>query len=523
MAKNGSTGNHERFLIESEDEETDTECGEEDIHELVVSFVEDSSDDEGCDLKDAADEWCGNIVVRNRWAFSDSYGVHETILNNCKEPIDFYKLFLNDEVLELIVRESNRYGYSRNMDWVPTHKDEIIKLIALALQMEIVRLPTLESYWSDDPVYGCHRIGPNAIPRYRFEELITNLHLCDNNVADGTDKLYKISNFLHVFNKVCQDALRPGQELSIDVSRIPLRGRIVSRKSIPSQKRSHDIELFKMLTRGGYTYRTIVHVGEQVRIPAGSVIDEVVIPLLGGLLDSGRVLFADSYCTSIPLAETLIGRKTNVVGALRRGSKGLPVTVTGQKLKKGEHLAQQKPSGVTILKWRGKKDVLMLSTMHDDSMNANGKLNIIEDYKEGKSLFDVPHQKTSYSPYIGTTTKWYQKIFFHLVTKTAIVNSWRLFCDVTGSQLELTSYKISIVKSLLPMKRPPSPTLRHILEQVEGAKRTTVRRCVSCYTRICGESCANEARRRAKRVNTRCSKCKRHFCIECFQVNHTQC
>ncbi|EYB97365.1 hypothetical protein Y032_0141g2228 [Ancylostoma ceylanicum] len=518
MAENGSSRNLERFLIESEDEqEADTKDGEDDMYDLVVPFDEDASDDEDWNLEGARDEWCDDIVVRNRWPFEETHGVHDDVASNCKAPIDFFKFFLNEEVLELVVRETNRYGCSKNMDWVPTNSEEISKLIGLTLQMEIVRLPSLASYWSDDPVYGCHHIGPNAMPRYRFEELVTNLHLCDNNEADRTNRFYRISEFLRVFNKVCQEAFRPGQELCIYGSLVPLKG------FLPDKDNRYDVKLFKICTKGGYTYRTIIHAGEEKELPIGSIAEDVVMPLLDGLLDSGRVLFTDDYYTSIPLAETLIARKTNLVGPVRRNSRGLPLVVAERKLKRGEHITQQKENGVTVLKYRGTKNVLMLSTMHDNSVNTNGTPNLIEDYHTAKSFFNVEDQKASYNPYVRRTTKWYQRIFFHLITKTALVNSWRLFCDVTGSTVGLVDYKISVIKSLLPMKRPPSPSLRPILEQVEGPKRSTVRRCVGCYTKICAENGSNEARKRAKRVHTRCSKCKRHYCIECFQVIHTQC
>ncbi|KAL6728531.1 hypothetical protein Aduo_010297 [Ancylostoma duodenale] len=523
MAENGSSGSLHRFLIESEgEEEADAKDGEEELNNLVVPFEDDTSDDEDWNLEGAGDEWCDDIVIRNRWPFSDSHGVHDGVAGNCKAPVDFFKLFLNEEVLELVVRETNRYGYAKNMDWVPTNKEEISKLIALTLQMEIVQLPTLGSYWSDDPIYGCHSIGPNAMPRYRFEELVTNLHLCDNSTADRTNRFYKISEFLHAFNKVCQEAFRPGQELCIYGSRMPITGG-VSRQSLHNKKRHDDVKLFQVCAKGGYTCRTLICAGEQKETPRASIADEAVMPLLDGLLDSGRVLFANEYFTSIPLAEALIARKTNLVGTVRRNSEGLPPGVTGRKLKKGEHIAQQKQNGVTALKWRDKKEVLMLSTMHDNSVNTNGTPNLVEDYNKAKSFFDVQDQKLSYTPYVRKTTKWYQRVFFHLTTQTAIVNSWRLFCDVTGSTMGLIDYKISIIKSLLPLKRPPSPTLKHLLEQVEGPKRSTVRRCVGCYTKICTESGSNEARKRAKRVHTRCSKCKRHYCIECFQAIHTQC
>ncbi|EYC43082.1 hypothetical protein Y032_0504g2648 [Ancylostoma ceylanicum] len=229
---------------------------------------------------------------------------------------------------------------------------------------------------------------------------MTSLHLCDN-ASDGTDRLYKISEFLRLLNKACQDSFRPGKEVCVDESVVPFRGRIVFRQYIPSKRHRYCNKLFKMCTKGGYTYRTIVYAGRQAQKQiATSVAEEAVMALMEGLLDSGRVLLTDNYYTSIPLAETLMMRKTNLIGSVWRNRKGLPSTVVGQKLKKSLHVAQQKQNGVLVLKWRDKRDVLMLSTMNDVSLNASGKPNLIEDYNKGRSFTDISDQMASYTPYV---------------------------------------------------------------------------------------------------------------------------
>ena len=51
------------------------------------------------------------------------------------------------------------------------------------MQMGVVKLPTLCDYWSKDIVLGGHPLGANVMPRYRFESLLSNLHLADNEKA----------------------------------------------------------------------------------------------------------------------------------------------------------------------------------------------------------------------------------------------------------------------------------------------------------------------------------------------------
>ncbi|ETN72325.1 hypothetical protein NECAME_04505 [Necator americanus] len=64
---------------------------------------------------------------------------------------------------------------------------------------------------------------------------------------------------------------------------------------------------------------------------------------------------------------------------------------------------------------------------------------------------------------------------------------------------------------------------RHKLEEVQGSKRETRRRCAACYRTMSRNYGATVARARSRMVNTRCSKCKVHYCLGCFQNEHKEC
>lgn len=90
--------------------------------------------------------------------------------------------------------------------------------------------------------------------------------------------------------------------------------------------------------------------------------------ILQPYLDSGRCLYADNWYTSIDLAEKLLDRKTHLVGTLRSNRKRNPKEVMAKKLDKGWVIAKQNRRGIMILRWRDRRDVLMLSTMHTNLM-----------------------------------------------------------------------------------------------------------------------------------------------------------
>lgn len=88
----------------------------------------------------------------------------------------------------------------------------------------------------------------------------------------------------------------------------------------------------------------------------GSVLVRLCEPLLG----EGRMIVADNYYTSLPLATYLKNRNTDLCGTIRKNRADLPPHVTKHKLekKKNESIAQQKDGCITVLKWHDKRNVL---------------------------------------------------------------------------------------------------------------------------------------------------------------------
>jgi len=58
---------------------------------------------------------------------------------------------------------------------------------------------------------------------------------------------------------------------------------------------------------------------------------------------------------------------------LRANRRGIPKEITTARLKRGEVVGRENESGIVIMKWRDKRDVLVLSTRHTDALENTGK------------------------------------------------------------------------------------------------------------------------------------------------------
>nr|CAH7747134.1 unnamed protein product [Callosobruchus chinensis] len=97
-------------------------------------------------------------------------------------------------------------------------------------------------------------------------------------------------------------------------------------------------------------------------------------------------------------------KKTHLLGTLRSNRRGNPKEVITKKLKRGDVVAKENNRGICILKWKYKRDVLMLSTkhahetviVHKRTGDVENPVAVIE-YNKAKSSIDLSDQMASYA------------------------------------------------------------------------------------------------------------------------------
>ncbi|KAJ8934590.1 hypothetical protein NQ314_013266 [Rhamnusium bicolor] len=93
----------------------------------------------------------------------------------------------------------------------------------------------------------------------------------------------------------------------------------------------------------------------------------IVAKLMDLYLNKGHSLFTDNYYGSSILSQYLHEKKTNSCGTVRANRKHMPVLK--EKLKKGE--TSWKSCGhMIVLKWKDRRDVTMITTMHEHEIVA---------------------------------------------------------------------------------------------------------------------------------------------------------
>ena len=110
----------------------------------------------------------------------------------------------------------------------------------------------------------------------------------------------------------------PGREVLIEEELMPWRGRFVFRQYIPGKSHKYGIKLYMLCDPDGYIYNLKIYGGKEEPIQGFGCSESVVFGLMDYILDKGHEVYVDSYYTSLPLANKLLERNTNLVGTFRK-------------------------------------------------------------------------------------------------------------------------------------------------------------------------------------------------------------
>lgn len=103
-------------------------------------------------------------------------------------PYDFYSLFLDNDVIQLLVDKTNRYAkslistrinpHSRILTCVDVTSKEMKTFLGIIMWMGLCPQPTIASYWNKSKIYTSNI--PIYMCRKRFELVLPTFH-CSNN------------------------------------------------------------------------------------------------------------------------------------------------------------------------------------------------------------------------------------------------------------------------------------------------------------------------------------------------------
>lgn len=421
---------------ESDDSETDSEIDFSSASEFGDEISSDSFSEE--DDRIETSEWDAEENIRAPFTFCGNPGQQFTVPQSAKRNCLFYfdKLF-DIEILSIIVEQVNLYAEqhirktnmkqrSRARDWFPTNNTEIKCFMAILVLQGIIRKPTLQMYYSKRESI-CTPFFSKVMPRERFLLLCKFLHFENNTNMTSGSKLRKIEKLVKIIQQKFKTLYIPTQDICIDECLVLWKGRLSWKQYIPSKRSRFGIKFYVLCeSQSGYIWNFCIYTGKDTdygqNYPEYKTSSRIVLELCHDLFHQGYKLYLDNWYTSIQLADKLCEYRTDMIGTMRQNRIGIPLDIKTTTLKKGQWIARYK-NKMMIFKWRDKRDVLLISTIHGTNMIQKEKRGtiitkpeVVQDYATKMGGVDLSDGMiASYTLARKRIKKYYKKIFLHLV------------------------------------------------------------------------------------------------------------
>ena len=473
------------------------------------------------------------------------------------EEVDLFLAFFDKEVINLLVTETNNYYRFAMSDehsktpkvrkWNDTTEQEMYVFLSLLMLMSHVRKHVIREYWKEESA----AVTPTFckyMSRDRFELIMRFLHFSDNFNPSADDRLWKIRSFFELVKGKFSGFFYPFKKLVIDESLVLFRGCVAFRQYIPSKRHRFGIKFFVLCDcETGIVLDMLICTKTDVDIPKDAITGfsgSVVKTLLAKYLGKGHVLYTDNWYTSPVLCEYLHNNATGSCGTVKKNRKRMPSFP--EKLKAGD-VSLRKTNKLLAIKWHDKRDVLMLTTVHEGELVQSGKRNrktkkavlkpdAVLDYNINMRLVDKSDSQISSLECLHKSVKWYKKVFFHLLDISRL-NAYNMYLVRTGHKTSLRKFSMSVVEQLLrrygkvTQTRPgrlstegsldrlvaPAAIGRHYLAPIPGTgkRQKGQRQCQVC----------NKTKQRpqvVKKVSTYCPGRNVGLCVgDCFRDYHT--
>lgn len=470
-----------------------------------------------------------------------------------KSIVDFFEMFLDEEIILYLVEETNRYALFKNQPDPAVSPAEMKCFIAILILSGYNDLPSKRMYW-EQSLDTRNELVYNSMRRNRFEQILRFLHLTSNDNMDPGDKLWKIRPFVDKIKGKCRRYFVAEKDLAFDESMVKYYGKHSCKQFLRAKPIRFGYKVWCLNTIMGYLIDFEIYQGKSVTPDVGiernfGKAAAPLVKMIEELPDNLKSLpfsfYFDNLFTTFSLLSYLRLKGYGGTGTIRenRLPRSCPLSdkkLLGKKERGYFENTISKTDGILIAKWVDNSVVCIATNQY----GVNPVTNVRRYSQKEKKHIQVsrPALLAEYNKKMGGTDrmdqnvgqyriqirnrKWYWALFTWLID-ISINNAWCLYRKSNNSQISQIDFRRAIVQVYLKKYssapkgtgRTPSASsnvqgvideirfnrMDHLVEKIPNDKR---RRCAA-------RSCKSSTR-------TQCRKCDVGLCIDCFVSYHTK-
>lgn len=533
----------------SSEDENGIDISKDEIEEFTVS-------QESSVFKESTTKiitWIDDSSVLKKFSFANER--KSISIDDESDPVEYFNLFFTKQLYKLIIDQINsnaNYELEKTTGskserihaWKSLDVKEFNVFLGLLFHMGNIQLPRIEHYWRTNYLYNL-TVFREHMSRNRFQLLLRMFNF--ENPADGEPPATRINNncaAVDLFNNTMEEVYDPERDLCID-SLILWRDCSLFKQHVSCKQYKDGVRLYLLREPDGMILKLLVcTISKDHEIGDKFHASQIVHELMSKKLHQGHALYVDNFYTDIELAYQLLNNGVHITGLLKR-DEGVPIEIIEKKLKKGELIATYSEDGISVQKWKDKRETLLLSTEHEaeivEIQATRGKRKMpkaLLAYKQNMERLDMFDQAFLYHPCGGKALHWNQKLGIYTF-QLLLLNSFFLYKKNANCAMSWLQYRDTIIDYLLKHKGriPSTPKLKTSFCDVnvifanaairkenkmllhspkivrkENETRAKRRKCVNC-------------KKNQKRKDTvySCVECPNTpaLCLDCFAIFHT--
>ena len=408
-------------------------------------------------------------------------------------PINFFKLFFDDEVLHLMVTETNRYAhsfYSNRQDvnqltkgarqFTACSKLDMKKFLVILLIMGRTPQPSMDCYWNQNEWFSSNLIS-SLMPLVRFQQILRFLHFVDNNQApDKTnpayDRLWKIRPLVDMMRTRFRQEAVLSQALSFDEIMVPYKGRLNIKQYMKDKPTRWGVKLYAIGSVNGYLADFEPYMGKSSVGDPHFVGDEfkgmgesslAIVRLAQPYLNQGHIIHADNFYSSIYLVKWLLANGTGYNGTIRANRKGFPnseLEIKSSEARGTIKYATISDNTFAVLAWKDVRVVNMISSVYNPSKvipisrktrsTVTGTQQIqkpimIHHYNQNMGGIDITDQCRSYLSDISNRSRRGYQCIFYFCLQQSVVNARRLYLNYhMGQNMSVSKFLEKLITAM---------------------------------------------------------------------------
>ena len=204
--------------------------------------------------------WTNQDNIPYIYSFSGTPGINANLSSN-SSILDIFQSFIPNDMIDLIVDETNRYAASKpskrnplkrryDIEWKDVSSAEVKVVFELCILMGVVQKPVIKLYWSTKAMLATPFYS-EVMPRDRFLQILSNMHFANNADDDGSDRLFKIRKVVEAIISNFRKTFTPYQNIATDELLLKFHGRLGFKQYNPSKRARFGIKVYKVCQSSG--------------------------------------------------------------------------------------------------------------------------------------------------------------------------------------------------------------------------------------------------------------------------------